>query len=305
MEKEFKSYKEQLRLLKSKKMEIRDEDHAIAVLKNISYFALINGYKRPFKDKNGNYLENTRFEDIEQLYLFDERLRIFMLEQLLSIERKVKSSISYHFSQQFRDPNAYFNVNHFDYTGEKIEKVNELVSIFKDIHNDNKRSYIIHYKKNHGDNIPLWVLINAMTFGRISKMYSLLQESTQQKISEDFKIASQKDMGQMLNMLTLFRNVCAHNERLYDYNIKSGISSKYINCPVPRKPQTFEKERKRLFGALICCKCLMTESESRALFDKFETLVYDAEIMKSEKLKEILLKEMGLPHDRAEFREFR
>ena len=33
--------------------------------------------------------------------------------------------------------------------------------------------YIVH-QRNVYQNVPLWVLINAMTFGQISKMYSFL-----------------------------------------------------------------------------------------------------------------------------------
>lgn len=296
MDKKFKTYKEQLRLLKSKGLIIADEEHAIEVLRNVSYFALINGYKRPFKDTNGNYLTNTTFEDIEQLYLFDEQLRIFMLKQLLSIERRVKSSISYHFSNQFREVNAYFNVNNFDYTGLKVEEINKLVSILKSIHDDNKRSYIKHYKEHHNEEIPLWVLINAMTFGLISKMYSLFKESTQQRICNDFYIPSQRDMEQILNMITLFRNVCAHNERLYDYHTRSGISEDYIRrYIICAETDTFERERKRFFGALVCCKCLMPGLEGARFFEELEKFIYNADVMKNQKLKNILLSEMGMP----------
>ncbi len=296
MKKEFKTYKEQIRFLKSKGLIINDEEHAIEVLRNVSYFALINGYKKPFKGAGGNYLENTTFEDIEQLYLFDEQLRIFMLKQLLSIERRVKSSISYHFSKQFSETNAYFNVNNFDYTGFKVEKINELVSILKNIHDDNKRSYIKHYKEHHNDEIPLWVLINAMTFGQISKMYSLFKESTQQRICNDFNIPSQREMEQILNMITLFRNVCAHNERLYDYNTRSGINAKYIKRYIMyTETDTFERESKRFFGALVCCKCLMPDLEGAKFFEELEKFIYNADVMSNQKLKNILLSEMGMP----------
>lgn len=298
MDKEFKSYKEQIRLLKSKGLIISDEGHAISVLANVSYFALINGYKKPFKDVTGNYIKDTTFENIEQLYLFDKNLRIFMLKQILYIERRVKSSISYHFSRQFREANAYFNVNNYAYNGEKVEEINKLVSILKSIHDSNKHPYINHYKEHHNRIIPLWVLINAMTFGQVSKMYSFLQESTQQRICNDFNIPSQRDMEQMLNMITLFRNVCAHNERLYDYHTQSGISKKYITIHIKcTETNNFEKERKSFFGALVCCRCLMPDLEASEFFAELEQFIYNAEIMKNEKMKRTLLNEMGMPEN--------
>ena len=59
-EKDFKTYKEQILLLKRKKLIINDEVHAIELLKRASYFALINGYKKHFKADNGNYKEETK-----------------------------------------------------------------------------------------------------------------------------------------------------------------------------------------------------------------------------------------------------
>ena len=48
--KPFMTYKQQIMMLKEdKKLEIEDENYAIRLLKEHSYFALISGYKTPFK----------------------------------------------------------------------------------------------------------------------------------------------------------------------------------------------------------------------------------------------------------------
>ena len=64
---EFKTFEEQLeRLIKEKNLRVRDVENAIFVLKNNSYYGLINGYKCYFSTKmvvngqevddfNGNY----------------------------------------------------------------------------------------------------------------------------------------------------------------------------------------------------------------------------------------------------------
>ena len=297
MEKEFKSYDEQIKLLKSKKLIINDYEHAKGVLKNIGYFALINGYKRPFKENDGTYKSGTCFEDIEQLYYFDERLRTIILEHLLLVERTVKSSISYYFSQDNKGVNEYFNLNCYNYRGRKnIEEINRLVLILLNAYSDEKHSYIKHYKEKHNGEIPLWVLMNAMTFGQVSKMYSLLKVKTQQKICGDFNITSNSDMAKMLNMITLFRNVCAHNERLYDYKVTTGVKLDYVKSNITVSGNyTYENERKSLFGMLICCKCFEEGMEGISCFRDLAQMIDNSPAMKNSNISGIILKKMGLP----------
>lgn len=297
MKKEFRSYNEQIKILENKGLIINNKEHALHTLKHAGYFLLINGYKKPFKQNDGKYKNGTHFEDIEHLYQFDEKLRILTLEHLLSIERRVKSSIAYHFSQDCKGENQYFNVNNYDYNNDvkKIQEINRLVSILIEAYSDNKHSYISHYKKNHDGEIPLWVLINAMTFGQVSKMYSLLKMSTRQKISGDFHLDSDKDMGKILNMITLFRNVCAHNERLYDYSTQTGIDLKYISPYVKNKNYNYERERKRYFGLFYCFQRLVHGREAYAFSEDLKNLIEKADIINNANISPIIIREMGFP----------
>lgn len=118
-DKPFKTYEQQIELLKEKGLSIPNETYAVKVLKDLSYFALINGYKKAFK-QDGLY-ENASFEDIVALFKFDEKLRGILLKYILIIERKIKSSLSYHFSQKYpKCQEDYLNVNNYSYECVKI-----------------------------------------------------------------------------------------------------------------------------------------------------------------------------------------
>lgn len=68
-DKPFLTYEQQIKMLREdKKLQIKDEEYATALLKKYSYFALISGYKAPFKAKNGKYKLHTSIEDIYALY---------------------------------------------------------------------------------------------------------------------------------------------------------------------------------------------------------------------------------------------
>ena len=55
-DKPFMTYEQQIKMLRDdKNLEIKDENYAVSLLKQYSYFALISGYKAPFKAKDGKY----------------------------------------------------------------------------------------------------------------------------------------------------------------------------------------------------------------------------------------------------------
>lgn len=80
------------------------------------------------------------------------------------------------------------------------------------------------YQRNKYHNIPLWVIMNTLTFGQISKMFEFLPQNIQGTVCQDFGNVKKNEMIKYLKVLTLYRNVCAHNERLFSYHT-------YIDIP--------------------------------------------------------------------------
>lgn len=77
MKKIFLNYEQQLtKLQDEKKLSIPDWDYAREMLKRYSYYSLISGYKKQFKNPDtATYREDVCFNDIVALYEFDESLR--------------------------------------------------------------------------------------------------------------------------------------------------------------------------------------------------------------------------------------
>ena len=105
MTKPFITYTTQIEKLKNEKnLIITNTDFALTSLKKISYYGLIDGYKHPFIDiHTRKYVNNTCFENIVALYELDEDLRELFFKYLCRIERKLRSSISYHFCQNMEN----------------------------------------------------------------------------------------------------------------------------------------------------------------------------------------------------------
>lgn len=102
--------------------------------------------------------------------------------------------------------------------------------------------YINHSQKKYG-NVPLWVLTNALTFGNISKMYMLLPQDIQIKVSRNYHVSLKNKWFPYWQCLLNSRNVCAHGERLFTYRTADSIPDLVL---IHRKPKIAQK------GFLIC-----------------------------------------------------
>ena len=249
MSKPFLTYEQQIDKLKNEKnLLIHDEEYAVSKLKQLGYFKLIGGYKHLFKNKTTKkYKDNTCFDDIVELYSFDEKLREITLKYLLKVEQQLRSLISYYFCQKYGNhQTAYLTKTNYNYTTyENKQDVDKLINIIqsKYINNNTDYSYINHSKSKHG-NLPLWVLINALTFGNISKMYSLLPQTLQISISRNYSNLNEKQLAQTIRVLTKFRNACAHGERLFSYTTNDTIP----NLPIHQKLNIKKKGSEYIYG---------------------------------------------------------
>lgn len=215
-----------------KKLEISDHDYAIKLLKEHSYFALISGYKGPFKQKNGTYKIHVSIQDIYALYLFDDALRALFLQYILKIEKHMKSLISYSFCKAYGE------------------------------------------KQQHG-NIPLWVMMKALTLGTVSKLYSFLPQSIQHNVSKEFEYVHEGMLVQMLDLLARVRNVCAHNERLFDYKYQKGtIDDTYVHnaLAIEKKKGQYIKGKNDLFAVVIVLKYLLSEEDFSSIVQELEKI---------------------------------
>ena len=92
MQKIFLNYDQQIEKLKNEKnLLIDNEAYAKEILRQTSYYSLIGGYKDIFKNPTTKkYKDGTRFEDIVELYYFDELLRQLFLRYLIKVENGIK-----------------------------------------------------------------------------------------------------------------------------------------------------------------------------------------------------------------------
>jgi abortive infection bacteriophage resistance protein len=300
--KPFLTYEQQIEKLKTEKhLIIKDESFAVEKLQELGYFTLIGGYKAPFRNPMTRvYLDDTTFEDVYALYQFDNELRELIFKYLCQIEKKMRSLISYAFCELHGEmQSAYLDPVNYNASKGKQCGVNKLIQILDRLANQNTDYDYLVYQRRVYQNVPLWVLINAMTFGQLSKMYSFLTSKTQVRISRNFTHVNERELEQYMKVLVLYRNVCAHNERLFSHKVYSEIPNTDLHqkLSIPQLGTQYVSGKKDLFAVVIAFRYLL----SKADFLGFKSeLVKQIEnyLKKSQRIsEEQLLGAMGFPEN--------
>ena len=299
--KKFSTFDEQIELLKSEKhLLISDETYAKNILMRIGYFPLFGGYKHLFRiPLTKKYKEGTTINEIVALYEFDSNLRELFFKYLLQIERHMRSLMSYYFSEKYGETQAaYLNANNYNNSRRNQKIISRLMSTLQRAVNTTDYVYINYYRSNY-NNIPLWVLINVLTFGNLSKMYKVFAQSLRSKICKNFDYINQRQMEQFLSVLTKFRNVCAHGERLFTYRTIDTISNLPLHqkMAIPKQGVQYLYGKNDLFAVVIALRYLLPPEDFSVFKQKLTAEITNV----TKKLVHIteneLLEHMGFPNN--------
>lgn len=85
---------------------------------------------------------------------------------------------------------------------------------------------VTHYMTHHGY-IPLWVLVNVLTFGKITYFYFNMMPADKAVVAKQFNVAPD-ELHKIMEMLGLARNKCAHDERFFDISFRRSLHTKSI-----------------------------------------------------------------------------
>lgn len=279
--KDFKTINEQIKLLKERNMRFNNENNSKKILLHNNYYNIINGYKDLFlNEDNINFKEGVSFEEIYSLYEFDRQLRNIFLENILKIENSLRSLVAYYFSKEYGKDN-YLILDNFE-TFKNVKVINEkkqkqlkhihilIGNINKNIAQGIENNYVNHYMTKYGF-IPLWVLVNILSFGDICNFYKLMKQKERIKIAIEFNIA-ETDLNSLLNILSKTRNLCAHDERLYNYNYKTNTSindTKYHSMlKIAQEGDRYKIGKNDLFAVIIALKLLLDKEDYKKFHNK-------------------------------------
>lgn len=316
-DKPFKTYDEQIAIMKSRNILIPNEKFAQKVLGSLSYYTIVNGYKNTFLSVAGtdNFVEGTDFNNLYTLHSIDTNINCMILKYILFVEKYLKTRISYIISKKYgvytdtndlsnRNPNDYLFRNYYSRSADGRNNI--LFKIKNSLLSDRINESVSHYAndKNH---IPPWILVTNLTFGLTIKWYSILKNEDKANVCDCFiptpqiSTQSKKEFTTVsLSLLHEYRNRIAHASRTFNV----------ANLPVLPKQQLLaltygaikESEynagmgKSDLFAVILACFILIDDPYILANFTqdiKYILLPYKNKSMNGKGILEIF----KLPYD--------
>ncbi len=260
MAKEFLSYTEQLDKLKASGLTVSNEEECLRVLSDVGYFPVVNAYQGLFRNPSTRrFIQGASFEAIHALYSFDDDLRNAALKGLLAVERRLKSVLSHEFCATHGiGQGAYLSPESYGSSREAAAIVPGLLRVLGFAANrDTAHPYLVHYRRTYS-NVPLWVAMGTLTFGQCSKMYTALAETDKARVAKRLG-ADRRGLTQMLRVLTLFRNVCAHGERLISHRCHVNIPDMpaHKTLDVPKEGARYLRGKNDFLAMVISLQSLL------------------------------------------------
>ena len=215
--KPFFTYKKQLELLENRGLLIENREKALSILKSINYYRF-SGYSLTLRN-NDIFSPGVTFENIYELYLFDEQFRSIIMKYCGIVETTFRSYISYYHSEKY-SPLGYLNAANFE---DISRHSNFIVELDKDIERSDDY-FIAHHKTELNNVFPFWVAIEVTSFGVLSKLYKNLKKEDRNNIAKHYVHRGRYYVENWLQCCSYVRNIAAHGGRFYNRLLKS--------CPV-------------------------------------------------------------------------
>lgn len=291
-QKPFKTYNQQLKILRNRNIDIADGSKAIRILKREGYYNIVNGYKEIFLDpvqteqKGEDWYKNgTKFDHLYALYDFDRSLKRCLLGYILKMETFLKTQIAYFFSDEYRQNFSYLDINNFDSSDPPA--VTKLIAKVSNVITNNsvekiQGGQVFHYLSNYKE-LPLWVLINKMTLGETYHLFDVLQAPIKTKILEEivhmyeheyhtsitYNINDTRNLSEIFKFINDFRNICAHDARLFNTVVRRSrgkiprITHFHRNSPLLFKS--------RLFDCIVILGLFLSRNDYKKLVSQIES----------------------------------
>lgn len=276
----FKNLDEQIDILRSKGLVINNIDKAKEILFRENYF-FISGYRHLFMTsrKDSHFIAGTTFEELYAMFSFDRKIRNIFFSFILIIENNMKSIISYQLSKKYGyKEKEYLNPNNFTQDAMKSRQVYDILNKMRRQIRINGREHTatLHYIDNYGY-VPMWILVKVLSFGIISEFYGILKSEDQLRIAEVYRL-DVETLIIYLSLVSNYRNICAHEEVLYDHRTQRSIPDcKYHQqlC-IEVSEDEYKYGKNDLYAIVIIMKQMLSETEFRDLMNQVS---YEADIL--------------------------
>lgn len=254
--KPFKTYAEQLQILKDRGLVVVDDAKVLHVLEHHNYYRL-SAYRFPFQDTLDQFRAGTTFEQLWDLYCFDRILRQLVSEACKGVEVSVRARWAHVLGEKY-GAQAYEQLPVFcDLTAKEKKKqaaakylLDNLASLDHEL-SRSKEVFVTYFRfEKQVLRPPIWVISEAMSFGLLSRFYDgIARDSDKKRIARTYDL-SVDGLRSVLQQAVYLRNLCAHHSRLWNRKLTVKVS-----LPTSQPPAIISSlnppETKRLYNSLV------------------------------------------------------
>lgn len=244
----------------------------------------------PRQTRSKSFPLGTEFADIVDIYVFDRKLRLLVMEGIDRFEIAVRARWTNRFSIA-HGSHAYMDYTNFVNGFEHAKMYAKITNVVK----QSSEVFVEHYKGKYTNPFlpPLWQITELMTLGEISMWVKATKDMRlKDAIAKDLGFPSKETLEGSLQLLSYIRNICAHHGRLWNRrtvkrtpNIKSFHSDLEIEIKGNQRQPT-----NSIYNVLvILSKALRHQSPDTTFPTRVRELVGTRTLPQQ--------KEMGLPSD--------
>ena len=247
-QKPWLSHADQVAQLVSRGLTVADSAAAEQFLSHVNYYRF-SGYCVAFESQRHQFYGGCTFAQVGAAYEFDMTLRDLVTEALEVVEVDFRAAIAYHFGHQcgafghVDSANFFHRFRHTDWLDQLRDEAVR-----------SSEEFIDHFRRNYAEypNLPIWMAMEIMSFGALSKMYKGMVRRDQGPIARRDGVQP-VDLIAIFHHLVSIRNLCAHHSRLW--NRVWAIKPSLPKGQAWRPPQLPSNDR--LFGTLLLLYHLM------------------------------------------------
>ena len=163
--------------------------------------------------------------------------------------------------------------------------------------NGRKHTATFHYIENYGY-IPLWILVKVLSFGLMAEFYDILKYDDKLKISNFYKI-SPEELSTYLSLLSNFRNVCAHEDILYDHRTQRVIPDCRFHeaLGILKDEDGYIYGKNDLFSLVIMLKVMLRKEDFDVMVEEIKREVHTLDVHINVVPLDTILNRLGFPNN--------
>ncbi|WP_127470641.1 Abi family protein [Thiomicrorhabdus aquaedulcis] len=255
------------------------KERALRYLSHIGYYRL-SAYFIPFEESSQDnkrthlFKSGTEFNHVLDLYIFDRKLRILVMEAIERIEVSIRANWSNALtlnkqSPHKQDAHAYMNPSLFKNPWQHQKNLSRVASDIA----DSEDQSVKHYKQTYLEPFlpPTWIMVETLTFGSLSQWFANTKSTAVKKaVTKAIGLPTIEITESVLQSLSLVRNICAHHGRLWNRQLVKQLPyirklKQYMVIEQIRteKSEVQHQPSRKLFNFLVVINHLMNNIQPK------------------------------------------